>query len=223
MCTRGFVELLIRPARPVRSFELPRPPALQITRDRIAIAAARTYRLVVGTPAAPVAQAEPPVPLDPAGLAWLEGRLRKARALYERALRQHADHWAARFQLAWLDAAFGRLEPTTLAALERDELTATGRDRLRALAAADQRPPVAGDELAWDIEVLRGAGAAEDAAWWLERGGQAWQAGLFGVAAACGTEAAARSARLRGEAPAWMRDAAAHAREHLRRIASALP
>lgn len=221
------MELLIIPARPVRTFEVPHLPALQITPQRIVVAIVRTYRVTIGGATPPPARLEEPeepqLPLDPAALAWREGRLRKARALYDRALRVRRDDWRAMFQLAWLDAAFGRLVPQATAELDRDDLTAAGRDRLRALAATEHRTSLSGEELSWDVDVLRATGAAESADWWEEHGRAAWGVGLFGVAAVCAIEAAMRSPALRAQPPAWMRVVATDADRHLQRVARAVP
>jgi hypothetical protein len=158
--------------------------------------------------------------LDDAHEAWAEGRLGDARRGYQ----AHRDAWGARMQLAWLDAAFGRLAPADAEALRVPGLSESAIARVDALAGAAAYPdPLPGDETDWDIAALRARGAEQTGGWWLAQGKAASAAGLYGVADACIDEAEDRTPDILWDAPGWTRTLTALLREHLAVAAESPP
>ncbi len=91
--------------------------------------------------------------------AWREGRLIDAEAGYRSAVRTDPQDWVASFQLAWLDAAFGRLSPDRARSFDRPMLSQQARRRVDMLVAQTASlHPLEGALAAWDIDALLVAG-----------------------------------------------------------------
>jgi tetratricopeptide (TPR) repeat protein len=156
--------------------------------------------------------------MDSAADAWREGRIVDARREYERIVDQDPDDWGARFQLAWLDAVFGRLTPERIQALERPGLSDSARRVLQALHGMTAYPvPLEGNEDDWDIAALRKRGGHETySSWWERRGKAATEAGLYGVASACLEEAERREPNgAYWDPPSWTHSLPALLDNHL--------
>jgi hypothetical protein len=159
------------------------------------------------------------VTLDAAHEAWRAGRLVAAEAGYRDAANAQPELFAPRFQLAWLDAAFGRLSPARARAFGRQAPGAAAQRRVDVLVAlCEGGDHLDGDLRDWDIETLRSIGARESDDWWLERARRAWRAGLYGLADACVDEAVERSAVLADDKPHWAVGLLTQADEHLTAI-----
>jgi hypothetical protein len=157
--------------------------------------------------------------LDDANAAWREGRIADAEAGYRAALASSPDLWPATLQLAWLEAAFGRLSPARARSFDRPTLSPAARKRVEVLVAiADGADFLDGTVADWDIEALRASGEHDDA-WWLERARRAWSVGLYGLADACVDEATERSVTLEHDKPHWAVGLRTAADEHLKAIA----
>jgi hypothetical protein len=159
------------------------------------------------------------VTLTTAHEAWRAGRLVAAEAAYRDAANAQPDLWTASFQLAWLDAAFGRLSPARARAFHRQAPGAAAQRRVDVLVAlCEGSDHLDGSLRDWDIEALRSAGAREPDDWWLERARRAWRAGLYGLADACVDEAVERSVVLADDKPHWAVGLLTQADEHLAAI-----
>ncbi len=150
---------------------------------------------------------------------WRDGALKRARDRYAEALRLDPKCWHAAFQLAWIDAAFGRLDATAASQLQVDGLSP---DALRRLDMMASRPrPIAGSVEEWDIEALRAQGERK-ADWWETRGRQAQEAGLFGLADACYLEAIEVEPDHYFDPPPHVQRASVQASQHLAAIKTAV-
>ena len=151
--------------------------------------------------------------------AWRAGQLIAAEAAYREAASAPPAPWAASFQLAWLDAAFGRLSPARARAFRAQAPGAAAQRRVDVLVALCEGSDHLDGALAdWDIEALRTAGAREPDDWWVERARRAWRAGLYGLADACIDEAVERSVVLADDKPHWAVGLLTQADEHLAAI-----
>ena len=131
---------------------------------------------------------------DSAAHAWRDGHIADARRQYKALAKKDPDDWGAQFQLAWLDAIFGKLNHDRVEALERPGLSDSARHILDALCGmVDYPTPLEGNEESWDIDALHARGDGETySTWWEARGKAATEAGLYGVASACLEEAERR-------------------------------
>lgn len=118
---------------------------------------------------------------------WRYGQLVSARARYSAALRMAPASWHAAFQLAWIDAAFGRRDPDVMRKVDVAGLPEPAVDALRILKGG-HLAPLAGDPQDWDIEHMRTAGK-HGTEWWEARGRDAQKAGQYGLAGVCYAEA----------------------------------
>jgi hypothetical protein len=151
--------------------------------------------------------------------AWRDGRLLAAEADYRAVLAAAPDDWTASFQLAWLDAAFGRLSPARARGFGRPSLSPAARRRVELLVllcAGDEH--LDGSLRDWDIEALRATRSGEIDDWWLDRAHRAWRVGLHGLADACVDEAVERSVILADDRPHWAVGLLTQADEHLAAI-----
>jgi hypothetical protein len=152
--------------------------------------------------------------------AWHEGRIRDADDAYRAALAANPDSWAAAFQIAWLEAAFGRLSPARARAFDRPTLSSAARKRVEVLVAITEGKDFLDGTVAdWDIEALRASGE-HDADWWLKRARRARDVELYGLADAAFEEAVERSSTLYDDRPRWAVGLRTDADEHLKAIAS---
>ena len=131
---------------------------------------------------------------DSAADAWRGGHIAEARRRYEAIIAEDPADWGALFQLAWLDAIFGKLTSDQVHKLERPNLSESARHLVEALRGMVAYPvPLEGTEEDWDIERLRATGGDETySGWWEAQGKAATKAGLYGVAMACLEEAERR-------------------------------
>jgi hypothetical protein len=118
---------------------------------------------------------------------WTFGQLASARRGYGDAERADPGSWHAAFQAAWIDAAFGPLDPGRLKSLDRPGLGAGQSKRLSMLRSA--KPTLSGGPADWDIETLRKHKESSSAAFWEKRAAEANAANQFGLAMACYREA----------------------------------
>ena len=160
--------------------------------------------------------------LDDAATAWREGRLLDARAAYGAALQADPASWAAAFQLAWLDSAFGGPTRAQVQALERDDLSPSARGLVDALADMARQPTsLPGRIEDWDIDALLRQGSTEHyGSWWESRGKTAAGVGLYGLALACFEEAERREpGGAFWDPPAWSHSLPAQVESHLALVA----
>lgn len=151
--------------------------------------------------------------------AWRAGRLLAAEAAYRAVVDAQPDSWTASFQLAWLDAAFGRLSPARARAFERLAPDAVARRRVDVLVVlCESNDHLDGGLRDWDIDTLLTTGARESDDWWIERARRAWRAGLYGLADACVDKAVERSVVLADDKPHWAVGLLTQADEHLAAI-----
>lgn len=157
--------------------------------------------------------------------AWCAGHLGVARRCYQELLARDSNDWRARAALASLDLAFGKLSVDAARALSRNDLSAPAQDHVRTLidAAGNPQRESLDSEADWDIDALRSAGKNADDSWWLAKGRAAWEAWLFGLAAACFHEACSRSEILYDNPPRWAQGTRTQSDSFLRMLSEALP
>jgi tetratricopeptide (TPR) repeat protein len=154
--------------------------------------------------------------------AWREGRILEAQREYQTIANNDPNAWGALLQLAWLDAAFGKLTAARARALERPGLSESARDIVRTLEQiAGDSPSLEGTVADWDIENLRRRGGGETySSWWEAKGRAAQKAGLYGVALACLEEAESREpSGAYWDPPGWTHSLPAHLEGHLKVVA----
>jgi hypothetical protein len=160
-------------------------------------------------------------PVERAGEAWRQGRILEAQRQYQTIANQDPKAWGALFQLAWLDAAFGKLSPARSRVLDQPGLSESARNMVRTLdQVAGDAPLLEGTIDDWDIESLRRQGAGETySSWWEARGKAAYKAGLYGVALACLEEAESREpSGAYWDPPGWTHSLAGQLEGHLRLV-----
>jgi hypothetical protein len=159
------------------------------------------------------------VSLAEANEAWREGRLRDADAAYRAARDADPSNWAAAFQVAWIEAAFGRLSPARARSFDRPTLSPAARRLIEELVAITERADFLDGTVAdWDIETLRASGEHDDT-WWLTRAKRAAALLQYGLGDACFEEAVERSSVLFDDRPHWAVGLLTYADEHLAAIA----
>lgn len=146
---------------------------------------------------------------------WAWGQLNAARASYQRVLELAGGPepaWRARFQLAWIDAAFAPPSTAVLATLCRADLPPGAAQRVELLA---QRTTGFLPEglAAWDIEALATQPVAGRG--WQERAARAAAAGQYGLAQACHARAAALDPGAYVRPPSEAGRVAAQTSQHL--------
>jgi hypothetical protein len=125
--------------------------------------------------------------LEQADQDWTFGLLSAARRGYGDAQRADPSSWHAAFMAAWIDAAFGPLDPGRLKQLERQGLSPGRSKRLAMLR--DAKPLLPGAPSDWDIETLRKDKDSSSATFWEKRAAEANRANQYGLAMSCYREA----------------------------------
>jgi hypothetical protein len=152
---------------------------------------------------------------------WEVGLLQKACVAYRDVLARDPSNWHAAFQLAWIDAGFGRIDADRVEALQRPELPAAAAERLERLRERLERGPFLDGTIAdWDLEGLRGSSDSKTARWWEEHAARAAATGQYGLALACFGEAEALAPEMYFDPPAAFK-AVPHPGKHLAAIRSA--
>jgi len=149
---------------------------------------------------------------------WTDGLLAPAHAGYAQALQLDPGSWHAAFQLAWIDASFGPLDPARVRELTRPDLPVEARAVLKVLVAP--RPTLAGEVADWDLVALRARPEASKVGWWTDKATKSGHAGQYGVSLACWHEAEHLAPDRFFDPPSEMQAAAQQIENHLRAVRS---
>lgn len=136
---------------------------------------------------------------------WEFGRLREAYGRYKSVLAADPASWRARFQVAWIEAAFAPVAASVIADLRRWTLPVEAAERVDRLAARTGAARFLPGSLAdWAFETLSNNPKAADAAWWEELAEAAMRAEQHSLAHALFQEAAERAPERYFDPPADM-------------------